>query len=348
MTFFHFRYASFYLKALFIFPGLICNTLSFLVFMMSRMRSTSTGHYLLALTIFDTLVLIGEFLKWLNEEVGFNPRKRILGIQFLDTNDFACKFINFIRYSGRLSSAWTTVFITLERFVTVYFPLNVNQLSTTKLAKCVLICLVIIGNGLSSFTFFTLGVIRMTEGTGTYCAYTNRKYYDIFYWITVYVGDLILPSITVCILTALIIITLLHARSSRKHHAEGQHVRGGEKERQVTLTLTLVAAAFVVLRGPYCVSFPLHKYRRDLFPDRSKDTDFIIWATRDITAAIAVSNYMINFFLYSLGGSIFRRELKQIFWPERHVNRHGSKSHELLSIKRNSYTPGRMTNATNL
>ena len=301
------RYARFYLKAFIIFPGIVFNTLSLLVFAVGRMRHTTAGKYLLALTIFDMLVLLGELLHWLTEVVGEDYRP-ILGLKFRDTNEFACKFTLFLRYYGRLLSAWTTIIITGERFITVNFPLKVSRLSTTKISKVIIVTETLIGLVLATFPFYTVGV----HGFG-YCGITDKSVYNIFMWITVYLGDLILPSIIVCILTGLIILTLFRARSFRRRQAEGQHIKS-EREFQLTLTLTFIAIAFVVLRLPYCVAFFLHINREKIFPQPINEyTDYTLWAARDLTGAIAIMNYMVNFFLYAVCGSAFRNEFRRVF-----------------------------------
>ena len=300
------RYTRFYLTGIIIFPGIILNILALVVFAVSRMRHSTSGQYLLALTIFDSFVLIGEMLQWLNEVIGENYRP-ILGITFRDTNDFGCQFITFLRYFGRLLSAWTTIIITGERFIMINFPLKVAFISTKKTANIIIVTETVIGAGLAVFPFYTMGVAMFG-----YCAITKRTVYNVFMWIVVYVGDLILPSILVCFLTGLIVVTLFRVKATRKSQAEGQKVKS-DREFQLTVTLIFISIAFVVLRLPYCIAFFMHMNRNVIFSDLSEYTDYALWAARDITAAIAIMNNMINFFLYAMCGSVFRSEFKRVF-----------------------------------
>ena len=58
------RYVYFYGLSVLLPVGVLCNLLCFAVFLSSRtMRKTSTGHFLIALAVADTIFLIGEILR---------------------------------------------------------------------------------------------------------------------------------------------------------------------------------------------------------------------------------------------------------------------------------------------
>ena len=52
---------------------------------------------------------------------------RRLSLDFMHTNDVACKLSYYLRYSSKLVSAWVTVTIVIERLIIVALPLKVNQ-----------------------------------------------------------------------------------------------------------------------------------------------------------------------------------------------------------------------------
>jgi len=50
-----------------------------------------------------------------------------LSLDFMHTNDVACKLSYYLRYSSKLVSAWVTVTIVIERLIIVALPLKVNR-----------------------------------------------------------------------------------------------------------------------------------------------------------------------------------------------------------------------------
>jgi len=88
----------FYFLSTFIIPvGVACNIFSVCVFVTSpTFRSNSTAQFLIALSITDCLVLVGDALRCLSMR---NPYYiYYTGLKFFDTSDFACKFINYWRH----------------------------------------------------------------------------------------------------------------------------------------------------------------------------------------------------------------------------------------------------------
>ena len=87
----------FYSLSLFIIPvGVVCNLFSICVFVTSpTFRWNSTAQFLIALSITDCLVLVGDFLRCLSMR---NPYYvYYTGLTFFDTSNFACKFIYYWR-----------------------------------------------------------------------------------------------------------------------------------------------------------------------------------------------------------------------------------------------------------
>jgi len=88
----------FYSLSLFIIPvGFACNLFSVWVFVTSpTFYSNSTSQFLIALSVTDCLVLVGDGLRCLSMR---NPHHvYYTGVTFMHTSDFACKFINYWRY----------------------------------------------------------------------------------------------------------------------------------------------------------------------------------------------------------------------------------------------------------
>ena len=89
-------YVHFCALAVIIPVGLVCNAFSIGVFVAAaKFRQTSTGQLLIALSAVDWLVLVGDALRWMTKE---DSNTYITGLNFYNTSDFACKFVNIWRY----------------------------------------------------------------------------------------------------------------------------------------------------------------------------------------------------------------------------------------------------------
>ena len=325
------RKLVFYALAFIIPIGIVANCLAFVVIGLSYMCRSTTGHYLLSLALADTTLLLGEFLLWLNSRVdqAYTPK---MGITFIDTIDFWCHFVNYVRYSGRLWSSWVTVIITAERYITIAFPLRVGRISTPCKAKIVIIIEILTSLTLASFVWFTLGA-GVHEGTPR-CLIVKPHAYKYLSLVIMGFGELMIPSLVVCIFTALIIRKLTQATRNRRLQLEGQRMLRKpslvSQERQLTYILLAVAITFVLIRLPYVVTFYINEYKEEMWPHLSDFESFYIYAANRIAYVLSVVNYCINFFLYCLCGSTFRYKIYFLFYPRTSIPMSWSKGRPVL------------------
>lgn len=78
-------------------------------------------------------------------------------------------------------------------------------------------------------------------------------------------------------------------------------------ERQLSAMLIGVCVAFVCLRLPYTVVYNLFTYH--YLVSHNRHSLLALDIARQITDVIATSNYVVNFFMYSLCGSYFRHQI---------------------------------------
>lgn len=96
-----------YCLPLLIISGTIGNTLSFVVLIRKRMRSTSIYVYLLFLACVDMLVLYtSAFKTWIRILTDF---------EFLHQSGFTCKTTMFVLLVSQHMSAWLIVVVTFDR-----------------------------------------------------------------------------------------------------------------------------------------------------------------------------------------------------------------------------------------
>jgi hypothetical protein len=96
--------------------GLMGNILTLIVLLEKRMRRASTTQYLAALTLFDSLYLIGSFIN--NIQLNYPNTKESNLIPF-----FNLLFLPLTDFSGN-TSAYLILMFTIERYLAVAYPLK--------------------------------------------------------------------------------------------------------------------------------------------------------------------------------------------------------------------------------
>ena len=300
--------------------GLVFNTIAFTVFVTSWMRDVVPGRYFMALAVADNLVLFGEFLLWLNTRTSKGSR---LGIEFVDRFDVLCKLVHMLRYGARVWSSWITVAITIERCLTVTFPLKMAAHSNPRKATVITLIIGVVCFALCSFPIVTLEVGEYKGGL--ICKYRDIDLYDLCLFIIIFcLGELVLPSVVVFVLTVQIIRRLAAAQRERRKFTEGQFVNRTNlpksREAQPTKALLAIAIMFVTIRLPYIITFFLNDIGKELVPMGTMAAYYIYIAYK-IANVFAVFNYAFNFLLFCLTGSTFRGELRRCVLCQRRDKR---------------------------
>ncbi|KAI0233533.1 hypothetical protein LSAT2_016212 [Lamellibrachia satsuma] len=306
-------YANFYCIGALVVIGIVCNVMSMGVFASSRsLRRTTTGHYLIALSAADLLYLLGETLKWLTSR---DSHDQIVNFAFVNTNDALCKTVHCTRYSAKFLSSWITVAITIERFLTVAFPLRVSLLSTPRLARVCIAVIAVTSVSLNVFPVWTVG-IKALRPNETFCVITAPVEYELWNMVVLRCGQLIVPSILILVFTVVIVYFVIQAARRRQTQLQGQscHLTSIQKsvEMQLTAMLIAVAVSTLLLRLPYATAFYLKLYGESIWSTPiDKWQEFRLVAAYRMTEIFAVLNYVLNFFLYCLCGSTFRNHLRR-------------------------------------
>ena len=280
-------------KGMVLFIGLVCNTLSIIVLLSSvKLRRTTTGHYLIVLMLADTCFLVGELIRWLQDN------EPVLGVIY-EENDTTCKLVYWLRYAAKLVSVWITVVITLERCLGVSIPERMRIYSTRTKAKMVTAGVVFPCLTLGAFPLWTVRV-DLWEGK-PYCL-TMAGIYEAWNMAVLRVGSLLLPCPIIVILTVCILVML------RARHRPERFLRSTSVEQPQTTAMVLaVATSCVVLRVPYAIFWYLSSNSKKW--GWSPIAQYYTQNTRDVFDVLATTNYASNFFLFCLWGSTFRGQL---------------------------------------
>ncbi len=301
------RDMKFYSLAFILPIGLSLNFLVGCVFIRQRLRRTTPGHYFLAISCSSNVFLLGELLNWMNS---FDGDIYYL-LTFMETSSIACKWVHFIRNLGRIWTAWLIVAITIERFLTVAFPLKSNRWATPTKAKVVILTELIICIGITG-ALFVLVESRM-YGSRERCVLAQgySQIYKKWFLTCIVAGELVTPSIIVIIFTALIIWKLRQAQVKRSLSREGQmSKRKRSRDLQPTLALLAIAITFILMRLPYIILYFINTFKDACRIGKWKT--YYIYSANLAALVLAVTYYCINFILYYTTGSTFREELAKL------------------------------------
>lgn len=283
-----------------VFVGLLGNGLSVSVFSAPQMRCVSSNVHLLALALSDGLylatVFLGKTLTFL-KCFGYVPASA----DVVNSSRFACVFL---QYLSDLLADFSTCLIlafTVERWVAVYLPTRWKALCTVPRARrttagvfavvALLIC---------PHHVLFIDLYRDPD----ICAVVER-YESLF--TGVYVVEMlcfrILPVTAIAILNVFIIVRI--GRIARKKNRMKKNADKND-HMQTTAMLTAVSSTYIALHTPVLVHFVVTRMYRSGLLDLSLRTIFL---TQNYTRSMYLAAFAVNFFLYTVSGTVFRRQL---------------------------------------
>ena len=321
--------------------GVSGNVLSFITVTRKGMRKMHVSFILAVLAVADTAVLI--FSALLGAVRTYSNGKLDL---YVETH---CSLMYYLNYFFSQLSAFLMALIAAERFIAVYKPLKAGVwLTTSRIGKVILAWVVFLAV-INTNAFFVWGpygqvsfgsvTLRLCTCWGAFCS----TYIQI--WPMV---DALLyswgPSCVIVILNVLTFSKLLHRYIKRRRAvapaANANNQQGpapmvennnplpvpagpaGEvqgKTIATTSVLLSVNAVYLICSMPVAISsLYLDVWFENVKAGRATICDYVNWY---IWVGILLNiNHAINFYLYCLVGSKFRRELKRWFVLPRNCN----------------------------
>ena len=285
--------------------GLIGNFLSLCVMVKRHNRRISCCVYMAFLAISDNCnLLIGAYY-WVHTEMP-SPTGRPLYL-------YECKYLSWIFHSFQQTGVLLIIFMTTDRLIAIKCPLKARVMCTPKRAR------------ISGVVIFLFSVIFNTpyimysdvNTNGKLCvSFTMQTWFDWAYsWLNMCL-NCFFPFIILMTMNCVIIAAMRHrVRSQRKEQ------RGGTEEEnkikfaktasvtsQLTVMLLAVTFAFLILTLPQYMRYITYIYK----PFKQNPWDYALYVlAAHGSNKMYFTNNAVNFFLYSIGGSKFRRDLKR-------------------------------------
>ena len=270
--------------------------------------TSSMSVFFLTLAASDLVLLcVTCFKVWIDLVFDFN-----LSAQ----NNTLCKLVMFLIYVSGVLSAWTLVAMTAQRAVCVMFPHRANVLCTVGKSKAIVVSMVLFITAIHAHILygFHVGIYKGRETCILRIEYL-RFFHEIWLWADVLIFSL-LPWLCLAVSNSLLVWKLrLSLREAKLSPGSGQADRINDRKKKATsisITLIAVSTAFLLL------TFPISCYQIIAFiawMDGSIGTirsSRVVYYTHQIGFPLWYANGCINFYIYCLTGSKFRREAKQI------------------------------------
>ncbi|KAK2160191.1 hypothetical protein LSH36_138g05004 [Paralvinella palmiformis] len=328
-----------------VFVGVLGNVVSLRVFFSRNLRKLSASVYLAAISVSDLMVLlIYVSLDWLRKGLPHYPGGHSLG--WIINSPGICETFLYFSYLFRFVSVWLIVVFTVERYIAACRPLQRRVICTKSFGRRAIMVVILLGglislykpiiSGIYSTTKpddvvdyrnnnnnnnnnnVTVGLLDVVDFTTNVCR-SEPGYENINFSMELMFGLSItaVPFVVIAFFNALILRTLMQRDVNIKRWKlcfKESRIRW-----EFTVTLLVVSTAFICLNLPYFITW----CQRNLLSTSGSTEDGLkSISTRDqfyITLTIYYVNYCINFFLYCLTGTYYRRELRLIFCcgPER-------------------------------
>ena len=280
--------------------GILANSLVIIVIMLSSLRISVFMNIVMSLAFFDTIFLLAVASNHLNAFSGI-----VIGHSLL-----FCRFIFFTQYVSGIVSSWTCVLISVERYIAIYHPFKVHIYCTKRITFTTMISLTLI-TSIGLIPFFFTSSMKISDWNQT-CVTSAHDAPSMIFICIVRILFCPLPFFFMLYLN-IQIIRKFQAQKSFRLRSQGEHYR---QKSSVNNSSSLVAMMVSVCLVFAVTSFPSNiflivEYSCIFFYDSSCIVGHG-WLL-EFTLFLDHINHCVNFFLYCLSGSVFRRALFNLF-----------------------------------
>ena len=287
----------------FLVVGLGGNCLTIIVAGSKIFRSSFHGVLIMAMAVADILYLLCvPFSKSFIQEL-FSSDVRAL-------SNVGCSIFYALYRASKICSASLIVLVCLERFSLLWFPVKAKLISTSRVAVISVSCVFV---GLLAFCGVWSYLADAKEGKCIGVAVTpeNKSMAKACSYIGMSLHSFI-PTTILLIFTPLTIVKLFHQRSKRLQLSTKEE-KGNDEFFRASIMLVSVISAYLILVTPFCVS------KHALMIQGTDITTLPeLWARNlnKIGEICEETNCVINFFLYVLLNTSFRKHFRSIIFSE--------------------------------
>ena len=318
--------------------GTIGNMLSVIVLSRKAMKKSVSSTFLLGLSVADLLVLYVCLMRdWI----------RYIKTDVRHAANWTCKGQYWLHYALLDFSIWLLTALTVERFLSTFKPISKKILCTRWRAKRVIICILIVDLIVHCHFLFGMELKPVRSGNGSqhYSCGPASDGYDTFFKYVWHYIDLSLFSIVPFLILSssniYIIYKVISNKRKLKRHTGTSCELTENKTSSMSKLLVALNVIFIVSTAPICIYLVCRPYVTPPDVPVSVQEEDPWYAFVKI---LMYTNNTVNFILYCVSGTKFRRELKRLF--QKVVHRYRSVSLTASSQRSTSHSPASMKKST--
>ena len=293
--------------------GCLGNALVIIIFGQKAFRTTIRGvgasvsvyPFLFYMAISDTMYLLVLFCLWLSNYINVLHRPVICQVTLYLT--YVCNFIN----------AYYTIAFTAQRLFAVVKPFRVSHVLSWYRSRCLALSLIL-------FAFLLYSYIPVLVDTEKGICYSRDKYR----WINEYMDVIdcivvfLIPYIVIIAMNTAILISLRRMKQTRqvflfqsnsKFNRIRELTRRNASRRMTKLILT-ISTSYLIIGAPYAC---IHTWRLLAIGHKELVGSPVINRLEYYAHCIYHMSFAMNFYIYIVFGSKFRRELRRLFIKSR-------------------------------
>ncbi|KAK7501499.1 hypothetical protein BaRGS_00007303 [Batillaria attramentaria] len=268
-----------------------------------RSRSSAMPVLMTALAVCDTVLLYTGLLGiWIGA---------VSGVDFRMEHFLLCKIHTWIVYATFYTDAWILVAMTIERMTSVLKPLKVHATFTRRRGHSIVVGTALFFFAISAHILFGRDVRVNKRGT-TRCMAWDEDYKNFFLGAWVWF-DLMMH----CLLPGIVLITgnaviIWKVKASTRVSVALGNTRPIHRRRISFLSeaFLLLSLVFLLTTLPISVMNIMEPYLRQLPKD--PQTKAVLELAWTVTGIMEYINNAVNFYMFCLSGSVFRREAKAV------------------------------------
>ena len=299
--------------------GIIGNTLAFATFSTKPVRKSTTSAYLRALAVADIFVLVTALFRYKTYKIFLTEEGELDSVFYFDA--YAEVYIEPLHWISLGSSSFITIALSLERYMAVKFPLFTKRSCSIPVVLVCISMIVIAAVSIASPNFASYEVVQIDFiGITAHVASLTEFGRDSLFPCTFhnYIVPILWYIIPASLLTVLNILLSVHVQKSTRIRVGLPGI--SNPNRNLSVLIILIVSVYMLCNFPKCI-FMFYK----LITQMSNNTACVEYTSKInapdsktfliiqvITELLNVLNSCMNFVVYCLVGSRFRRELKKL------------------------------------
>ena len=303
--------------------GLFLNTATFVVFYTMKSHRTSTGLHLMATAVVDNCLLVGFYFSGPGQRSNLTNIPNVAGI-----NLTLCRLFHFLMGFGFVQSAILLASVTIERYVSIAYPLKVKSWNLLRVSKVLILVFCVISVVWNAAYVNVVGIIHYEDFS--FCTQRPELMNMLVTVISSVVTNIVCSSL-ILIFTILMAVSLFTIKNNRNILIRNNRsISEGAKEYKITIMVFLVAVLFILFRFPTVIITQwISFYPR---PIRENDQIYVdLLFSASICNILMVISHSVNFVMYITFMRSFRGTCFKLIYRKR--NKRQGRQQEISTVE---------------